>query len=219
MRLRFVAIFCLSWFLIPEVKGQNNDFLDLTKVRPPSEKKVSRTIGGGVSGSNDTRSPKLPLQITLISLNKHSYEMGEEMIYNVVIRNVGRDVVVIPWSPDRDQIKPEEMTYPPRYVDAILSLVITDEVLGEQMIYGPSLYGSEHVPSSLKKLRPGQAVRIRAPSRWVLMSDDAAHGILSRLPQTFVVRARFSVMDRTVNPPEPVVSTNSVTVELKKRRQ
>lgn len=34
--------------------------------------------GGGVSGSHDTPFPKLPLKITLLGLDKRSYQMGEE---------------------------------------------------------------------------------------------------------------------------------------------
>ena len=220
MTFRRATVICLCLFVIPTAQAQSDSFLDLTKVKPPKNEKLFDSRDLTLSVSNDTRFPRLPLKITLLSLDKGSYQMGDEVIYDVVIRNVGQDIVVIPWSPDRDQVKPEEKTYPPGYVDATLSLVITDKVLGEQMIYGPSLYGSEYVPSSLKKLRPGQAVRIRAPSHWALMSDDASQGILSRLPQTFAVRARFSLMKHTFSPsPEPVVSTNSGTVELKKRKQ
>lgn len=220
MTFKLATVIYLCLFVIPTAQAQSDSFLDLTKVKPPTSGKL---FGGGdivISASNDTPFQRLPLEITLLRLDKRSYQMGDEVIYDVVIRNVGQDIVVIPWSPDRDQVKPEEMTYPPGYVDATLSLSITDEVLGEQLIYGASVYGSEQVRSSLKKLRPGQAVRIRAPSHWALMSDDASQGILSRLPQTFAVRARFSLMKHTFSPsPEPVVSTNSVTVELKKRQQ
>lgn len=220
MTLRLATVIYLCLFAIPTAQAQNNSFLDLTKVKPPKTEKLFDSRDLTLSVSNDTRFPRLPLEITLLRLDKHSYQMGDEVIYDVVIRNVGQDIVVTPWSPDRDQVKPEEKTYPPGYMDATLSLVIRDEVLGEQRIYGASVYGSQLVPSSLKKLRPGQAVRIRAPSHWLLTSDDAARGILSKLPQTFAVRARYSVMGHTSSPwPEPVVSTNSIKVELKKRKQ
>jgi hypothetical protein len=218
MTLRLATVIYLCLFVIPGAQGQTDSFLDLTKVKPPTSGKL---FGGGdivISATNDTRIPKLPLEFTLLKLDKRSYQMGDEVVYDVVIRNVGRNVVVIPWSPDRDRVKPEEKTYPAGYMDATLSLIITDKVLGEQSIYGASMYGSQHVRSSLKKLRPGQAVRIRAPSHWALTSDSASQGILSRLPQTFTVRARFSVMKHTSSPsPEPVTSNNSVTVVLKRR--
>lgn len=219
MKSRSVAAaFWLCLFLVPVACGQGDNFLDLTKFKPAKEEKLFASGGGGVSGSYNTRSPKLPLKITLLSLDRRSYRIGENLIFDVTIKNVGKDIVVIPWSPDRAQIRPDEKGFPPGYLDATLSLAITDRVLGEQIIYGPLLYGSELVPSSLRKLLPGQTVRIRAPSRWALMSADAAHGIISRLPLTFAVRAKFSEMGHTSSPwPEPLISTNSIVVELKKR--
>jgi hypothetical protein len=213
---KFTLGLCLCHtFLLTAGQVQEDSFLDLTKVRPRPEKK----IGGGdinVSGGNDTRSPTLPIRITLLGLSERSYEMGDEMLYDVVITNVGQHDVVIPWSPYQDEIKPDE-NYPPGYLVGCFGLVIKDRILGEQVIYGPVLYGSDRVPSSLKKLRPNQTVRIRASSHWLLTSDDAAHGILARLPQKYPVRAELSLTDRTVNPPQPVISLNSVTITLNRR--
>jgi len=126
--------------------GTRDSFLDLTKVNPSLRKELVLKDGGGVSGSHDTPFPTLPLEITLLSLDKSNYQIGEAVIYDVAIKNVGQDAVVIPWSPDRYQIRPDE-TYPSGYVSAILSLVITDKVLGEQIIYVASVYGSQRVPS------------------------------------------------------------------------
>jgi hypothetical protein len=212
---KFALVLCLCHALV--AVGQDESFLDLTKVHPVPERKT----GGGdfnVSGGNDTRSPTLPIQITLFGLNEARYQMGDEVLYDVVITNVGRRDVVIPWSPYEDEIKPDA-NYPPGYLVGSFGLVINDLVLGEQTIYGPVLYGSDRVPSSLKRLRSGQKVTIHIPSRWLLTGDDAAHKILTRLPQKYAVRARFSLIDRTVNPPRPVISANSVTVELNKKSQ
>ena len=220
MTFRLAAVVCLCLFVITTTHAQNDSFLDLTKVKPSKNEKL---FGGGdiaIAASNDTRIPRLPLKITLLKLDKRSYLMGDEAIYEVVIKNVGPKIILIPWCPDREEVKPEEKTYPPSYMDATLSLVITDKILGEQIIDGSSLYGSEHVPSSLKKILPGQAVRIRAPGHWLLTSDDSLHGILSRLPQMFAVRARFTLLMHTLSPsPDPIVSNNSVSIELKKRKQ
>src|SRR5260370_1344852 len=132
-------------------RGADN-LLAVGKVKPHQDEKLTARGGGGVSGSHDTPFPKLPLEITLLSIDKSSYQMGQEMIYDVVIKNVGRDLVVIPWSPDRDRIQLDEETYPAGYMDANLGLVLSYKVMGDQIIYGPWLYGSDRVPSSLKSL-------------------------------------------------------------------
>ena len=75
MRFWFATILCLCCsFLISMVQGQEDSFLDLTKVKPPMRKELVLKDGGGVSGSHDTPFPKLPLEITLLSLDKSSYQ-------------------------------------------------------------------------------------------------------------------------------------------------
>ncbi len=220
MKFRLATLLCFCLFPLSMAQQRVDNFLDLTKVKPHQDEKLVRHEGGGVSVSHDTPFPKLPLQITLLSIDKASYQMGEEMIFDVVIKNVGQDVVVIPWSPYRDRVQPDDETHPAGYADANLGLVLSDKVVGEQVVFGPWLYGSDRVPSSLKRLRPGKTVRIRAAGRWALTSADASQVILSRLPQSYSVRAIFSLSRHTFNPqPRPVISANSATVELNKRKK
>lgn len=220
MKFRFAPLLSLWFLLVPMPQRQAGNFLDLTKVKSPRDEKLIARGGGGVSGSHDTRFPKLSLKITLLSIDKRSLQMEEEMIYEVAIRNIGHDTVVIPWSPYQGQLRPNESAYPPGYIDAKLGLVFSDKILGEQIIFGPWLYGSDREPSTVRKLRPRQTVRIRAPVRWQIMSADVSQDILSRLPQKYIVRARLILSRHAFSPqPEPVVSANSVTVELKKQNQ
>lgn len=216
----FAPMISLCLLLMPMAQGRSDNFLDLTKLKPPKDEKLTARGGGGVSGSHDTPFPKLPLEITLLNLDNGSYKMGQEMIYEVTIRNVGQDIVLIPWSPDPTEVRRNGQTYPSGYADGNVGLVIHDEIAGDQVVYGPWLYGSDLVPSSLKKLRPGQTVRIRAPGRWAIADSNGSQRILSRLPQKYVVRARFSLSNHTFAPqPEPIMSANSVTVELKRRNE
>lgn len=197
-------------------KAQENDFLDLTKIKLPERKELVLTDGGGASGSNDTRIPNLPLEITLTGLDKNSYQIGEDMIYDIRISNVGQELVWIPWSPDRHQVRPDN-AYPSGYMSAILTLVITDAKMGQQEIFGIPLYGSRRVPGSLKALPPRKTVRIRASGRWDFMSSDNA--FLSDLPQTYGVRAKLNLIYLPPSPsPEPVLSTNSTSVQLQSRQ-
>ena len=78
MRFRFASVLCLCLFLTTMAQQRADSFLDLTKVMPPVRKELVLTDGGGVSVSHDTPFPKLPLKITLLGLDKRSYQMGEE---------------------------------------------------------------------------------------------------------------------------------------------
>jgi hypothetical protein len=202
------------------IAQRGNDFLDLTKVKPPKEEeKGPRTAGGGVSVSQDTPFPVLQLEITLLKLDRNRYSMGDTVIYEAAIRNVGRDVVVIPWSPYREQVRANE-NYPPGYVEANVGLVVKDKVFGEQVIFGPWLFGADAAPQTLKKLRPGQTVRIRASGRWGDFYDaNVFQGFLAKLPQRYDVHARFTLSRHTFTPqPQPIISGNSMNVELRKRQ-
>src|SRR5262245_42062319 len=119
---KFALALCLCHALVATGQRQDESFLDLTKVRPRPERK---TGGGdiGVSGGNDTRSPTLPIRVTLLGLSEVSYQIGGEMLYDVVITNMGQREIVIPWSPYEDEIKPDA-NYPPGYLVGSFALLI-----------------------------------------------------------------------------------------------
>jgi len=220
MKTGLTMIFCLSLLLISNAQQQEDNFLDLTKVKPSNKGKLFGTGSGGGVGTNDTRFESLPLRITLLSLDNRSYQLGERAIYEVRLENISGTTLVIPWSPDLDKVKPDERVYPTGYMDAFLRLVIKDEVSGDESITGQGLYGSQLVPSSLKTLRPREAVTIRASGHLGFGNTDVTKRVLIKLPHTFEVRAGFSLRDRPFNSRyQPALSANSLTVELKKRQQ
>jgi len=221
MRNGLTTILCLSLLFVPIAQHQDDNFLDLTKNRPPQKKRTHLVgKGGGVGVGNGLHMQKtVPLKLTLLSLDKRSYQLGDHWIYEVILENITRDTLVIPWSPDYDRVKPDEEKDPPGYLHAFLSLVINDEVSGQQFMPGEVIYGSELVPGSLKRLHPGQKVRIRASGQIYFGQADVYKRVLAKLPDRFDVRANFTLWDRPINPCyEPAVSTNSITIELKRRR-
>ena len=223
-KLGFVKVFCLCLLLVPTVQRKDNNFLDLTR-KPPHQKQRSGTgRGGGMGpGGGDGRSfpvKIVPLKVVLLSLDKSSYQLGDQVIYEVTLENVTDKVLVIPWSVDYDRVKPNEEHDPPGYMWAYLSLVIKDEISGDQFMAGRGINGSQLLRGSLKRLQPGQRVRIRAKAPWSGFQEAVYKRVLAKLPQTFEVRADFALYDPAINPRfEPALSTNSLSVELRRRQQ
>ena len=45
-----------------------------------------------------------PFRVTLLSISGRAIQLGEHMVYEVMIENTSPDPVVIPWNPDRGTI-------------------------------------------------------------------------------------------------------------------
>ncbi|MGH9879389.1 MAG: hypothetical protein ACRD5H_17295, partial [Nitrososphaerales archaeon] len=208
--------------LRPLASYQDDNFLDLTRIKrsPANESKTTgKGQGVGAVVGHTSKSRSNPLKVTLLSLHKQSYQLGDEIIYDVSLENISNSIAIIPWSPDQDAVKPDENKTPPGYLVANLSLVIIDEISGEQFIAGQGLYGSTVVPRSLKRIAPKQSVRIRVPGRLVFYSADEAKRISQKLPYKVEVRARFSFLQgHSASQVESIASTNSIFVDLKKRQ-
>jgi hypothetical protein len=217
------GICCCCLLVGPMWQQRDQGFLDLTKPRPPQkERGGGRGEGGSGGGGDGVVSPRrvVPVRVTLLSLDKDSYQLGDQVIYEVMLENITNATLVIPWSDDYDRVKPDEETDPPGYLTATLYLVLGDRPAYDPFTALQGIYGSRLVSGSLKKLLPGQTVRIRAPGTWWFYSEDEEKRVLAMVPHTFEVRARFTLQDRPINPRyEPALSANSLAVELTKRQQ
>jgi hypothetical protein len=215
---------CASFFLYlawqPSVLSQSRDFLDLTKAQHSTlDKGTGRSEGGRATVGHVRKQVSDPFKVTLLSLDKQSYQLGERVVYDILLENITNDPIVIPWSSDQRKVKPDDNKTPPRYTEAFLSLVLTTEVSGEQLIAGQGIYGSELVSGSLKRLLPKQAVRIRAPGQFIFFNVDVAKQMLVSLPRKIEVRARYSLQERSFNSQfEPSASANSLVIEVRKRQ-
>lgn len=205
-----------------EEKDEN--FLDLTKYKPVESRPdaVTAATGTRVQDTRFNPSPNgrhepartAPLKVTLLSLDADSYQLGANVIYEVMLENVSRELQVIPWSPDENKIKPQGQAEPPGYLDAFLSLVVRDKDLGEQLIAVRGLYGSEMAQASLKRLLPGEKVRIRAQGRMFFAVADASEKASKKLVKSALklkVQARYSLHEGTS---APMVSTNNQLINL-----
>lgn len=227
-----ITILCLCFVAAGPAQQRKPDFLDLTKTPPQKMRPYRKGGGAGAGGGDGWKAPPkiIPVKVTLLSLDKRSYQLGDEVIYEVVLENTTKDVLVIPWSGDYDKVKPDEERGPPSYIYAFLGLVIKGEIGGDQSIAGQEIFGvgqgihgSQLLRGSLKSLSPGQKVRIRAAGRWSVSSTDEASRrllaklVLAKLPHTFEVSAQFRLTETQINSRyEPAISANSLTVELRR---
>jgi hypothetical protein len=198
----------------------SSNILDVTAERPPAK---PRGIGGYAGGgsSHKQRAVIAPFSVTLLSLNKSRYRLNERAIFEAMLENVTGDNIVIPWSDDRDSVDPDEHSQAPGYIDAFISLLMDDGEGDEESSAAKMLSGSQLVPSSLKELRPGERVIIRAAGP-LTMSDPAfRRKVESTLPRTFGVRARFYLNRPSKRPDvefKTSVSGNSLQVMVRKPR-
>lgn len=198
---------------------QLEDFLDLTKYsRPGQETRGENQTASGtieVGGGSGTRTPELPLKITLLSMDKNSYTLGDEAIFDVTLENIGQATIAIPWSPDSSIGSPFQDDSPPNNRLAVISLIVGTNPSNQQRAAAYGLYGSEIVQGSLKKLQPGHKVRIRVPFHWQFFDAEAARELVKRSAQRFPVRAEIFLRGKRISY-LPATSANSLTVELKR---
>jgi len=216
MARAFTTICCLILCLVTSAPAQDTNVLDLTKLRASSEQTMTGS-GGGLGPSMST--PKTTsLKVTLKSLNKTNYYLGERVSYEIMLQNITTHTVVIPWTPDQLSVKPSLKEYPSGYMEGNISLFISDKSSGDQFLDVQSLYGSHLVPNSLKKLRPGERVRILAAGKINLIDANFYSRMLPRLPQTFIVKARvtFDTIPKSSHYTHSE-STNRLSITINKR--
>lgn len=116
---------------------------------------------GGTSGNVKPRTRNV--NVRLLTTDRETYALGETVIYEVTIENVGPGSVIMPWSPDGaifEGIRNRR--------EAILSVEVRDRtgtnLLGR--LQPLTLYGAPSVQGSLLRLPPGDRARIRVPAFW-----------------------------------------------------
>ncbi|MBI1760919.1 MAG: hypothetical protein HYR56_05715 [Acidobacteria bacterium] len=212
MQTQFVSWLCLLLLWPITWRQQAEEVLDLTQVKLKSEKKSGSAGGGGLTIGHSHEKKVIPLKVTLVSLNKTSYQLGDEVVYEILLENITTENVVIPWSADQGE------PVGSGDIRGSIYLIAPDERKGDQLVALRGIVGSPSIPSSLKTLRPGQKVRIKAGGRWVFFDAEVAPRILTKLPAVFGVAGGFSLEG-----PAPyrdfklITSSNKLDITLKRR--
>jgi len=194
-----------------------DDFLDLARPGEP-DTRVGRpgsiSIAGPIDGMPIRQEP-WPLKVTLLSVDRTVYMIGERVTFEVSLENTWPDRLMIPWGApvDLDRIDPGPEA-PAGYLSALIGLVAEGDSIAHDGICGSRL-----VPQSLRWLKPGERVRVRAHSN----IQTSEKRLLDSLPIEVDLKASFSFVEgsseglpRGDRLWQPAVSANSIRIRIER---
>src|SRR5205809_5749683 len=194
VRKYFITLMVLSGILV----AQNMAESDLTNVvvrprlREPTTASSSATsIGYGDGGPQPSSS--FPLALKLISIQKTSVYEDALLVYVVELSNVGKHPLELPVDPSPRDVEPASPSVPYEYLNGYIWLGTAGNNAHSSPSGGLSVYGAKSAAGSLRILKPGEAIRIRArmPAERVLKVGEGS----GPSPQ---VRAFFSLYHDSV---------------------
>lgn len=132
----------------------------------------ARPFGGVVLGP---RRPVGQLKVSLVSLDRDSYDTGGPVLFDVLVQNVGSQAIAIPWSPDIIGFA-DRPGNGPEVVRGSLFLEVRRP--GDSRNIGwlesQMLVGASDVPNSLLQLMPGKRALLRARGYWRVGETELA---------------------------------------------
>jgi hypothetical protein len=155
----FIASFASVGF------SQDIGYLDLTTPAPRMPTRSPKRFSGGCGGTGDGPATSPNATLTLISLDKNTYSLGEEITFEVKIENSGTDTIEIPWTPDLATLEPSDQTQYFSYRSASFVTILTVPDSGHYLFVSGFSYGSTDAPGTIRDLRPGQSFIVRARGR------------------------------------------------------
>jgi hypothetical protein len=152
--------------------AQEIGYLDLTD--PVPRQRIHSSNGGGTGGfcgGGGDLSAIPEITVSLVSIDKRAYSIGEEVTFEVRIENIGRYSVEIPWTTHLGDLEPSDSTRSYKYRSALLILSFTDPDFHRSFGLGDTFYGSAEVPGTIQELLPNQSVLIRAREKIEIFQD------------------------------------------------
>jgi hypothetical protein len=155
----------------PQQKPAREHLIDLTvapaAARGPAAPGVRQLTGDvPIRVSTDVPRKAPPIRVSAPELERPDYRVGDPFEFEVVFQNIGDVPIAFPTLPDGSAVDREM----PGAGLAWVALTFTDEILGRQIVGLQTLYGSNGIEGSLIAVQPGERVRIRARSTWILSS-------------------------------------------------
>jgi hypothetical protein len=102
------------------------------------------------------------------------------VVFEVRVRNTGSREFEFPVDPNLADFEPENVITAYAHTAAHVSLFLYLKRPGDMFLPAVSLYGSEYVTGSLKKLEPGESVCIRAKTPLKLVGSNSRSKIPTR---------------------------------------
>ena len=152
--------------------------------------------------------PPPVLSLQLLGLDRSLYTIGDQFVYEMVVKNIGQKLIPFPTSIEQSRF-PQNT---PKAVGAFVSLKMNDRMFGLQIIGTQPLYGAPGVPESVIVLGPGETVEIRATGQWYLQGAFAQRPP-ARWSRDVLVRASVQLFSRDEAYPG-YDSSNTVEVQL-----
>jgi hypothetical protein len=155
-------------------------------------------------------SERLPLELTLLELDRPGYTVGDRVVYEVALKHVGTKPLPFPVS---QTTTPFSRAHPVTRRVSIL-LHFKDAVLGDQLIgHESTSYSADSLRHTFVMLNRGDTVRIRGVGDWFLMENQK-----TPLPASWLrnvsVRALLQYYGGDLN---PIDESNEVQIQLRSR--
>jgi hypothetical protein len=217
--MKLTSILIVTWMSAATAIAQSPraDFvLDLLTFQhaPASDAANPPTSGSGGGSSHRNPTPD-PIRLTLLTLERTRYAWGDSIVYEVLVENIGRRPVTLPWSPDliaADSVRPGR-------ADDNRSGAVSLEVrrdgrpLPNARIAFQTLFGARTQPRTVQTLAPRQTALIRVPGYWEASAAEVASVMGQEQAATVQVTAVFDLFDEHLQ----VHSVNSIEVSVERR--
>ena len=196
-RILIAAIAAGGMFLQPRLMAQGGAYIDLTL--PDLRADAASGIGCGWGrGVGDVPMPEVQLAVETDSLERTTYRVGEEILYQIRLTNVGKKPIAIPWNRDSHVMDPCDPSSPdwklkgPK-LNALFGLRFKDRMGVETDLALASFYGAMRDPETIRVLRPRESALILARDT---VDGEQPHmggelGKKLELPQAFDVYAFY----------------------------
>jgi hypothetical protein len=140
--------------------------------------------------------------LTLVSIDKRAYSMGEEVTFEVRVENTSKSSIEIPWTPHLADLEPGDPTRPYTYQNAAVVLDLTDPESHRSFDLFGIFYGSPDVPGTIRELRPSQSVMIRARKRLEIYEDWWGNRVKEMQPLSLQASPGLMLNSTTYTPNE-----------------
>ena len=162
-------LFSLAPMSLP---AQEIGYMDLTDNLFRERSRQTRTGGGGCSGNSHTNdASQSEVSVTVVSLDKMRYRLGEEVTFEIKVLNSGKKIITVPWTPHLGDLEPVDTHSSYRYRVGVVLLLFRDPK-GLEFSMFEALYGSPTIPGSLRELSPGQWFTVKGRKRVQFYDED-----------------------------------------------
>ena len=120
------------------------------------------TGGGGWGTAVGCPPNTYPFKLSLLSVDTSALSGNAAAFVLLRLQNVGHAEASVPWITDPDQIELPDADGKFRYAEAGLTATITQDGSTTRFIIPAHLYGTKGAPGTLKEIRPGDYVELRA---------------------------------------------------------